>query len=324
VASTAFTPLPTFVLITGALASSLAVNGWQQMLWGAAALVVGIAACALSVGINFSPKDLIAVDVACSIFVFVYFMAFAYSAHNRNALLQLSETELRERNESLKIEKLRSDRLLLNLLPTRLAIELSKTGIIELAEFDPVTLLAIELRQFSRVLRDGDAQEVLAHLIHCFKGFDAVGDRYGMEKLKTMGDIYIAVAGLPTPKATDAAASVEAALGVNEFLADLAESRRAHGKFALKAGISVHSGKVIGGIVDTSKISYDVWGSTMKSLLQLLRACPDGQIAVSESTRRLAGDGFEWFQVGTLDCGPGRPLAFYSVRKHSMSYLARV
>jgi class 3 adenylate cyclase len=266
----------------------------------------------------------IAIDIACSVFVFVYFMTFAYSAHNRNALLLSSQTELRERNDSLEIEKLRSDRLLLNLVPARLALEMSKTGGIKPAEFDPVTLVAIELRHFSRRLRDSDAQEVLAHLMHCFKAFDAIGNRLGMEKLKTMGDIYIAVAGLPTPNAGDAAAGVQAAIGIREFLADLAESRRAHGKFVLDARISVHSGKVIGGIVDTSKISYDVWGSAMKTLLQLLRACPDGQIAISESTRRLAGDTFEWYEAGTLDEGSGHSLRFHGIGKRTLEIPARV
>jgi class 3 adenylate cyclase len=165
---------------------------------------------------------------------------------------------------------------------------------------------------------------VLAHLMHCFKAFDAIGNRLGMEKLKTMGDIYIAFAGMPTPRPGDAAAGVEAAMGIREFLTDLAESRRAHGKFVLDARIGVHSGKVIGGIVDTSKISYDVWGSAMKTLLQLLRACPDGQIAVSDATRRLAGDGFEWFDAGSLDSGTGTPLVFHGIGKRPMPVAARV
>ena len=324
VASTAFTPLPSFVLITVALASALAVNGWQQMLRSAAGLLAGLAAYSVFVGVDFGPRDSVAIDIACSVFVFVYFMTFAYSAYNRNALLLSSQAELRERNESLEIEKLRSDRLLLNLVPTRLATEMSKTGRIKAAEFDPVTLVAIELRHFSRRLRDGDAQDVLAHLMHCFKAFDAIGNRLGMEKLKTMGDIYIAFAGMPTPRPGDAAAGIEVAVGIREFLADLAESRRAHGAFVLDARISVHSGRMIGGIVDTSKISYDVWGDAMKTLLLLLRACPDGQIAVSDATRRLAGDAFEWFDAGTLDAGLVAPLVVHGIGPRSMPASARV
>jgi len=324
VASTGFTPLPAFVLVTVALASSLAVNGGRQMLLGAAGLVGGMAAYAVFVGVDVGPKDSIAVDVACLVFVFVYFMTFAYSAYNRNALLLSSQTELRERNESLEIEKLRSDRLLLNLVPSRLVAELSTAGGVKATEFDPVTLVAIEMRHFSRRLRDGDAQEVLAHLMHCFKAFDAIAGRVGMEKLKTMGDTYIAIAGLPTAKPGDAVAGVEAALGIREFLADLAESRRAHGKFVLDARVCVHSGGVIGGVVDTAKLSYDVWGRAMKTLFQLLRACPDGEIAVSDATRRLAGDAFEWFEAGTFDAGHGVPLAYHGIGNRTILVPERV
>src|SRR5436190_6207838 len=82
-----FTALPTFVLMTVALASSLSVNGLPQMLKTAAGVVAGVAAYALFVGVNFDPKDSTAIDVASSAFMFVYFMAFAYSSHNRSALL---------------------------------------------------------------------------------------------------------------------------------------------------------------------------------------------------------------------------------------------
>jgi len=139
------------------------------MLRSATGLVAGIGAYSAFVGVDFGPRDAVAIDIACSVFVFVYFMTFAYSACSRNALLLSSQAQLRERNESLEIEQLRSDRLLLNLVPTRLATEMSKTGGIKAAEFDPVTLVAMELRHFSRRLRDGDAQDVLAHLMHCFR-----------------------------------------------------------------------------------------------------------------------------------------------------------
>ena len=297
-----FAALPTFVLITVALASALSVDGLRQMLISAGGVLGGVVAYAVFAGMSFDPRDSIAIDVVSSVFTFVYFMAFAYSAHNRSALLQQSETRLRERTASLEIEKLRSDRLLFNLVPARLAAQMSTPGGIRPTRFDHVVLLAVELRHFSRTLQAGAADEVLAHLMHCFKAFDAIGDRFGLEKLKTMGDTYIAVAGLPTPGERDAASAVEAGLSIREFLADLAVSRRAHGKFVLDARIAVHSGSVIAGIVETSKVSYDVFGSAMKTLLGVLRACEDGEIAVSDPVRRLAGDAFPWRD---LDTGEG-------------------
>jgi class 3 adenylate cyclase len=314
--STAFAPLPTFILITVALVNAIAVNGFRQMLFSSAALVGGIAAYALLAGINFAPKDAIAIDVMSSVFLLLYFTTFAYSSYNRNALLMQSQAELRAQKASLEIEKLRSDRLLFNLVPTRLAAEMARTGGIPPTLFESVTLVAIELRHFSRALQECDVQDVLSHLMHCFKAFDAIGDRRGLEKLKTMGDIYIAVAGLPVARPTDAIAGIETALDARDFLADLRESRRAHGKFQLDARIAVHSGSVIGGIVETSKRSYDVWGTSMKALLDLLPACADGRVVVSDAARRLAGDAFEWSST-TEGHGDGAHRVVYGAERRS-------
>ena len=306
-------PLPTFVLVTVALASALSVNGLRQMLLAAVGVAGGIVAYALVEGFNLDGAETIAIDIASSVFTFVYFMAFAYSSHNRSALLQRSETELRERTASLEIEKLRSDRLLYNLVPMRLAPQMSEGGI-RPGRFDPVVLVAIELRHFSRALEAHAPEDALSYLMHCFKAFDAVGDRFGLEKLKTIGDTYVAIAGLPTAGPRDAAAGIEAALAVRAFLADLAESRRGHGLFTLDARIAVHADGVVGAIVETSKVSYDVFGGAMKTLLGLLRNCGDGEIVVSAAARRLAGDDFAWTELNASSASSGPERRVYGVQ----------
>lgn len=287
-------PLPTFVLITVALASSLSVDGLRQMVISAGCVAAGIVAFALFEDVDIGRGEIIAIDIVSSVFTFVYFMAFAYSAYNRSALLQRSEAELRERSASLEIEKLRSDRLRYNLVPAGLAPQMSTSGGIPPTRFEPVVLIAIELRHVSRALKAHPAETVLGCLMHCFKAFDAVAERFGFEKLKTMGDTYVAVGGMPAPGPRDASNGVQAALAIREFLADLAASRRARGLFVFDARIAVHAGPVIGALVETSKLSYDVFGDAMKTLLAVLHAAGDGEVAVSDAARRLAGDGFAW------------------------------
>jgi class 3 adenylate cyclase len=294
-------PLPTFVLITVALASSLSVDGLRQMLISAGCVTAGIAAFALFQGVRVGGGDIISIDIASSVFTFVYFMAFAFSAYNRSALLQRSEAELRERTASLEIEKLRSDRLRFNLVPTALAPQMSTSGGIRPARFDPVVLVAIELRHVSRALKAHPADDVVGCLMHCFKAFDAVAERFGLEKLKTMGGTYIAVGGLPVPRPRDAGNGVQAALAIREFLADFAASRRALDMFMFDARIAVHAGPVVGAVVETSKLSYDVFGDAMKTLLAVLHAARDGEITVSDAARRLAGDGFAWADLDASD-----------------------
>lgn len=314
---TGFTPLPTFVLVTVALVNALAVNGFWQMFYSVAAMIAGIVLSMLFGGVNFDPKDAVALDIAVSVFLFVYFTFFAYSVYISNALLARSKTELREQKSILEIEKHRSDSLLLNLVPAEIAAEMKNSKRVEFTEFDPVTLLAVDFCGFSKALESEDPKEALDYLMHCFKAFDAIGGRHGFEKLKTMGDIYLAVAGVPKKGERDAAAGIDAALEMRQFIADFNETRRAHGKFVLDARITVHTGSAIGGIVNTEKMSYDLWGHSMNVLQQLLAEAPAGQVVISDATRILAGDGYSSTRAGNVNGGSGPDIAYYNVKKRA-------
>jgi class 3 adenylate cyclase len=279
------------------------------MFFSAIALVFGIAASMLFRGPSFGPYSAIAIDVAVSVFLFVYFLFFGYSVYHSNALLARSRTELREQKAVLEIEKLRSDALLLNLVPIGIAAEMKDAKRVDFTAFDPVTLLAVDFCGFSQTLASQEPKEVLAHLLHCFKAFDAITGRYGFEKLKTLGDRYLAVAGVPKASDGDAAAGIKAALEIRQFLTDLNVSRRAHDKFLMEARIAVHTGRVLGGVVETEKMSYDLWGNAIKLLFRVLEEAPGGQVIISEATRQAAGEEF----VSTLAGHPD--LVFRNVEK---------
>lgn len=306
-----FNPVPSFALITVALVNALAVSGFRQMLFSAIALVVGIAVSILFGGLHLSLHSAVAIDVAVSVFFFIYFTFFGYSVYHSNALLARSRTELREQKAVLEIEKLRSDALLLDLVPIGIAAEMKDAKRVDFTVFNPVTLLAVDFCGFSRILESQEPKEVLAHLVHCFRAFDAITVRHGFEKLKTLGDRYLAVAGVPKGNDGDAAAGIKAALEIRQFLADLNLSRRAHGKFLLEARIAVHAGRTLGGVVETEKMSYDLWGDAIKTLLRLLEEASIGQVVISEATRRVAGEEFSSTRAGSI----GSDLVFYNVEK---------
>ena len=217
----------------------------------------------------------------------------------------------------LEIEKQRSDALLLDLLPAKIASNLTSTRSIAPAQFDPVTLIAVDFSDFTRTLEAHEPKQALAHLMHCFKAFDAIAGRCGFEKLHTVGDLYITVAGLPEPGERDAANGIEAALEIRQFLDDVGLSRRAHGQFTLETRIAVHSGRVVGGIVETEKMSYDLWGSTMQILMRLLQQAQNGQVVISDATRALAGENFLSTPAGNVEAGAGRDIAFFNVEKRA-------
>jgi class 3 adenylate cyclase len=315
---TGFTPLPTFALITVALVNALAVAGFGQMLLSAFAILAAIAVATLFGGLNFDPKNTVALDIAVSVFLFVYFMFFGYSVFNSNALLARSRTELREQKTILEIEKQRSDALLMDLVPVGIAEQLKTATNVEPALFDPVTLLAVDFCGFSRALEQHEPTEALSYLMHCFKAFDAIAGRHGFEKLKTLGDLYLTVAGVSRLDDGKAAvAGVEAALEIRQFLNDLNESRRAAGRFTLETRIAVHSGRAIGGIVKTEKMSYDLWGDAIKTVLQLVEEAPAGQVVISDATRRVAGDGFRSTPAGNVRRGVEPGIVFYNVEKRA-------
>jgi class 3 adenylate cyclase len=251
------------------------------------------------------------------VFLFVYFMFFAYSVYIGNALLARSRTELREQKAVLEIEKQRSDSLLTDLLPARIAEKIQGVKRVEPADFDPVTLIAIDFSDFVKTLETHGEKRVLAHLMHCFKAFDAIAGRHGFEKLRTTGDIYIAVAGVPEPGERDAASGIEAALEIRQFLDDLDQSRKAHGEFTVDTRIAVHTGRAVGGTVDTEKMSYDLWGGATKVLLRLLKGAPRGQVVISDVTRRAAGEGFLSTPAGNVEAGEGAEIAFFNVARRA-------
>jgi class 3 adenylate cyclase len=314
---TGFTPLPSFVLITVALVNALAVNGFGQMLLSALAIISGIAISMFFGGVNFAPRNIVALDVTVSVFLFIYFTFFGFSVYNSNALLARSRSELREQKAVLEIEKQRSDALLLDLMPADIAAEWKNSRHVEPVEFEKVALLAVDFCSFARALETHGSSDALAHLMHCFEAFDAITGRYGFEKLKTMGDVYVAIAGLSKRSGGEAAAAINAALEVHQFLDDLNESRRAAGKFALEARIAVHTGSVVGGVVRTDKMSFDVWGDAMKVLLQLVRKAPGGQVVISDAARRAAGEGFTWTAAGDVRGTGDASLVFYNVGKRA-------
>jgi class 3 adenylate cyclase len=310
---TSFSPLPSLILVTVVLVNGLAINGFRQMGISALALLLGIAVGAAFGGFAPASEKSVGVDVACSVFLFVYFNFFAYSAYNRSALLEESQRALREQKATLEIEKARSDRLRLNLVPAELAKELERDGKVRPSEFDPVTLVAVEICDLAATLEQHGIEEALAHLSHCFQAFDAISDRFGLERIKALGGLFLAVAGLPRLEPDHAMRALCAGIEMRDFLADLQASRRAHQQFAFQARIGVHSGRVVGGLVQSSKLGYEVWGRAVTTVLRLTPLASAGQVVMSDATRELVEELVSSTPAGSIVTGAGVEQPFFEV-----------
>ncbi len=213
-------------------------------------------------------------------------------------LERLRLLELQQEKQLLLAEQEKSERLLLNILPAPIAERL-KRGEHTIAErHAEVTVLFADLVDFSTLANQTDAQELVALLNDLFSRFDRLADRHGLEKIKTIGDCYLVVGGLPVPSARHATGVAEMALAM---LADLAELNQQRG-LQLHMRIGMHSGPVVAGVIGSRKFTYDLWGVAV-NLAQRVQASgiPD-RVNVSANTYELLKKDFLLTERGTVEC----------------------
>ncbi len=188
-------------------------------------------------------------------------------------------------NSLLSTEKSRSDALLLNILPAEVAEELKESGASAARNYSEVSVLFTDFVNFTGTSERLTPQELVSELNVCFTAFDTIIEKAGLEKIKTIGDAYMAVCGLPINDEQHAAKAIEAAFGIRDFIS----ARRSEGKaFEIRIGIS--SGPAIAGIVGVKKFAYDIWGDTVNTAARMEQNGLSGRINISRSTFELVKD----------------------------------
>ncbi len=189
----------------------------------------------------------------------------------------------RQRNRIAR-EKKRSDNLLLNILPTETAEELKATGSVTAKNFDDVTVLFTDFKNFTRVSENMPAAQLVKLVHFCYSEFDRIISEHRIEKIKTIGDAYMCVGGLPVPNATHAEDVVSAALAIRDFMAEEKMRRMKTSEPFFDIRIGIHTGCVVAGVVGTKKFAYDIWGDTVNVASRMESAGEEGRINISAST----------------------------------------
>ncbi|MBK9533563.1 MAG: hypothetical protein IPO10_00035 [Flavobacteriales bacterium] len=195
--------------------------------------------------------------------------------------------ELVAEKQAVLREKERSDELLLNILPSEVAEELKANGSAKARDFDPATILFTDFKGFTELSVQLSAQDLVAEINTCFEAFDGIISRYGVEKIKTIGDAYMAAGGVPDPLRGSPAGVVEAALEMQEFMVRYKAQRTALNKPAFEMRLGVHTGPVVAGIVGVKKFQYDIWGDTVNTASRMESNGEVGQVNISQSTYEL-------------------------------------
>ncbi|MCB1322703.1 MAG: adenylate/guanylate cyclase domain-containing protein [Leptospiraceae bacterium] len=185
--------------------------------------------------------------------------------------------------DGLEFERRRSDELLLNVLPAPIAERLKKGEQPIADHFDAVTILFADIVGFTELAAKKSAGELVELLNEIFSGFDELADQYELEKIKTIGDCFMAVAGLPRLRDDHALAAVRMASAMR----DLMEVIRSRKGIELQIRIGVHSGPVVAGVIGRRKFSYDLWGDAVNVASRMESSGESGRINLSEDTYRL-------------------------------------
>ncbi len=225
---------------------------------------------------------------------------------------QLRNVELKDALDRLQIEKNRSDELLLNILPAEVAEELKERGSTTARHFDEVTVLFTDFKGFTTISEQLSAQELVDELHTCFKAYDEIISRYNIEKIKTTGDAYLAVSGLPSANPNHAGDIILAAMDICEYMH---HRRRERGGGTFEVRVGVHSGSVVAGIVGVKKFAYDIWGDTVNTAARMEQYSEAGRINISQTTYDRVQDRFYCLHRGKIDVKNKGEIDMYFVER---------
>ncbi len=203
--------------------------------------------------------------------------------------------ELSEKNVALTDEKKKSDALLLNILPAEVAEELKTNGFAKARQFENVTLIFTDFVNFTGISEKLSPQQLVEELDYCFKGFDEIIERNQLEKIKTIGDAYLAACGMPHLDPKHAIKVIKAAQEILQFVQKRKENG---GLFDIRIGI--HSGPIIAGIVGHKKYAYDIWGDTVNTAARMEQNSEVHKINISETTYNIAKNNFAFVSRGKI------------------------
>ncbi|WP_083926217.1 adenylate/guanylate cyclase domain-containing protein [Neolewinella persica] len=214
-------------------------------------------------------------------------LLLALTFFSRFRVKQRSAKKLALANDQLEDARQQSDDLLKNILPVHIAEELKNTGKAKARRFAEATVLFCDFVNFTKTAERLGAEALVQELDVCFKAFDKIMDRYdGVEKIKTIGDAYMAASGLSDRKSLPNDIT-RAALDMQRFLQEERTKREQLGLPFFTARIGLHTGPVVAGVVGDRKFAYDIWGDTVNVASRIEGKSEPGQVNISESTYHL-------------------------------------
>lgn len=220
-------------------------------------------------------------------------------------------------NRVITKERQRSDNLLLNILPAEIAEELKEKGEATARSFEEVSIIFTDFKDFTKLSAKLSPDELVRKVNIFFKEFDHICERYGIEKIKTIGDSYMAVSGLPVPGEESVSKAVLASLEMMDFVRKRSAEVLKESGSPFEMRIGIHTGHVVAGIVGVKKFQYDVWGDAVNTASRMESAGQVGKVNISADTyEKIKGDDrFEFEDRGYIKIQGKGEVHTYFVRK---------
>ncbi|MDP1726617.1 MAG: adenylate/guanylate cyclase domain-containing protein [Bacteroidota bacterium] len=216
----------------------------------------------------------------------------------RTREIQKQKEEIEKQKQIIETEKDKADNLLLNILPDEIAEELKLTGKARAQKYEEVTVLFSDFKDFTTISENCNAEVLVSELDHCFKAFDDIIEKFGLEKIKTIGDAYMCAGGLPVPDRFNAHKMTLAAIEMQKFLKNFNQENT--GNLLSELRIGIHTGPVIAGVVGKRKFAYDIWGDTV-NIASRMESCGEaGKINISDATYQIIKAEFDCTSRGKI------------------------
>ncbi len=232
----------------------------------------------------------------------------------KNIELKQANDLIAQQNVYIIEEKIKSERLLLNILPEEVAEELKEKGYATPKFYTQATIIFTDLKGFTNLVEQVQPQEIIEDLNTCFLAFDEICEEYNLEKIKTIGDAYMAVGGVPLKNKTNPIDAVKAGLAMQHFMQKWKTEKEAKGLPVWELRVGIHTGCLIAGVIGKNKFAYDVWGDSVNVASRMESSGEVGKVNISETTYELIKHHFECESRGMIQAKNKGKISMYFVQ----------
>lgn len=201
--------------------------------------------------------------------------------------------QVERQKKLLEEEKEKTEKLLLNILPREMADELKNKGKAKARNYRSATVMFTDFKDFTHLAENYSPQDLVAELDSYFIKFDEIVNKYNVEKIKTIGDAYMAAGGVPIRNKSNAIDTTLAALEIQRAMRELKQAKEKLGEKAWEIRIGLHSGDLIAGVVGIKRFAYDIWGDTVNVAAHMESSGDVGKVNISETTYEAIAEFFE-------------------------------